>query len=199
MRFRLGLNPILERSFRNPAVEAAFGYEHCGRRMTTLRKWKLTRPRVERSELVHSVRTTLAAVVSLLAARLLKLPESYWAAITTSIVMQSTLGAALQVSKQRLAGTALGATVGAWLVTYAGQNIAAFSAGILLCGLICAVLHIERTAYRYAGITMAIVMLMAHTESAWTIAIHRFVEISLGIAAGLLLTAVWPESCPTRS
>ena len=133
-------------------------------------------------------------VISLLIARLFKLPEAYWAAITTMIVMQSTLGAALTISKQRLAGTALGAAMGALFATYAGKSVAVFGVGIFLIGLICAVLHMERSAYRYAGITLAIVMLVARTQPVWMIAIHRFIEISLGIAAGLLLTAVWPES-----
>jgi len=92
--------------------------------MTKAGKWKW--PRVERRELVHSVQTTIAAVVSLLIARLCKLPESYWAAITTMIVMQSTLGAALTISKRRLAGSALGAAMGALLATYAGKSVLAF-------------------------------------------------------------------------
>jgi uncharacterized membrane protein YccC len=151
-------------------------------------------PRVGRRELVHSVRTAIAAVAALLIGRLFKLPESYWAAITTMIVMQSTLGAALTISQQRLAGTALGAAMGALFARYAGQNLAAFGVGIFLSGVICAVLHMGRSAYRYAGITLAIVMLVARTQPAWVIAIHRFIEISIGIVVGLLLTAVWPES-----
>jgi uncharacterized membrane protein YccC len=154
-------------------------------------------PRVERRELGHAVRTTLAAAGSLLLARLCKMPEAYWAAITAMIVMQSTLGAALAISKQRLIGTAMGAAMGALSATYAARNVAAFAAGILLCGVICAVFHMERNAYRYAGITLAIVMLVARPQPAWVIALHRFIEISLGIAGGLILTAVWPESNPT--
>jgi uncharacterized membrane protein YccC len=167
--------------------------------MTKPGKRKLIWPRVEQREFAHSVRTTIAAVVSLLIARLFKLPESYWAAITTLVVMQSTLGAALTVSKRRLAGTALGAAMGALLATYAGKSVAVFGVGIFVSGVICAGLHMERSAYRYAGITLAIVLLVARTQPAWIIAIHRFMEISLGIAAGLLLTAVWPESPPTTS
>jgi uncharacterized membrane protein YgaE (UPF0421/DUF939 family) len=109
------------------------------------------------------------------------------------IVMQSTLGAALEVSKQRLAGTALGATLGAVFAQFAGSNLAEFGAGVFLCGVICALLHLGRSAFRYAGITLAIVLLVARTQPAWIIALHRFVEISLGILAGLLVTAIWPE------
>src|SRR6516225_5998319 len=40
------------------------------------------------------------------------------------------------VSKQRFAGTALGAAIGAPLSAYAAQNVAAFGAGVFLLGLI---------------------------------------------------------------
>jgi uncharacterized membrane protein YccC len=148
-------------------------------------------------ELTHAVRTTVAAVVSLLIARLFRLPESYWAAITTIVVLQSTLGAAWAISKQRFAGTALGAFIGALLASHVPGNVAAFGIGILAAGVICALLHIERNAYRYAGITVAIVVLIQHAASAWIVGLHRFIEISVGIAIGLAVTAVWPES-PVR-
>src|SRR2546427_13252058 len=62
--------------------------------------------------LVHSVRTAIACVASLLVARLFRLPEAYWAPITTMVITQSSLGAALAVSWQRFVGTFLGAAVG---------------------------------------------------------------------------------------
>ena len=60
--------------------------------------------------------------------------------------------------------------------------------------MICAFLRIERAAYRYAGVTLAIVMLVARTGPAWIVAVHRFVEISVGIAVALILTAIWREA-----
>lgn len=82
-----------------------------------------------RQDVIHAARTTVAAVVSLWVARLFKLPESYWAAITTLVVMQSTLGAAFTVSWQRFAGTAIGAAAGALFATYFGSNAAVFALG----------------------------------------------------------------------
>src|SRR5271154_6596092 len=104
--------------------------------------------RVDKMELVHAARTAIAAVISLLIARLLRLPEAYWAAIATMIVMQSTLGAAWTVSKERLAGTALGAAMGAVLATYAGQGIVVFGTGVFALGVLCAILRIGQGAYR---------------------------------------------------
>jgi uncharacterized membrane protein YccC len=71
--------------------------------------------------------------------------------------------------------------------------------GVFVLGLIRALLGIGRNAFRYAGITLAIVMLVARAEPAWMIAVHRFLEISVGIAVGLLLTAVWPEPEPAAA
>jgi len=143
--------------------------------------------------LAISARTAIAGVVSLLLARLLKMPEAYWAPITAMVIMQSTLGAALKVSGQRFAGTALGAVAGALLTKYFGSSVIAFTLGVFALGLLSAVLRIDRSAYRFAGITVAIVMLVQHATGPWVVAFHRFVEVSVGLLTGLLITAVWPE------
>jgi uncharacterized membrane protein YccC len=69
-----------------------------------------------------------------------------------------------------------------------------FGVGLFALGVLCAFLRVRRSAYRYAGITLAIVMLIARTQPAWIIAVHRFIEISIGIAVGLMVAALWPES-----
>ncbi|HXX18133.1 MAG TPA: FUSC family protein [Candidatus Acidoferrum sp.] len=149
---------------------------------------------LDQKDLVDAARTTVATVASMLFARLFRLPEAYWAGIATIIVMQSTLGAAWTISKERLIGTAFGAATGALLSTYMDQSLAAFGAGVFAMGVLCAFLGVGRGAYRYAGITLIVVMMIARTAPAWIVAIHRFIEISVGIAVGLLVTAVWPES-----
>lgn len=149
------------------------------------------------SWIVHSVRTALAAVLSLAFARLLRLPEAYWAAITTLVVMQSTLGAAWTVSTRRFLGTALGALVGGVVGSALGGGLLVFGLGIFALGLICGALRLDVSAYRFAGITFAIVALVVHSEPAAAIALHRFVEVTMGILAALFVTAVWPAREPT--
>jgi uncharacterized membrane protein YccC len=157
---------------------------------------------IEKQAVQLSARTAVAAVVSLLAARAFGLPEAYWAPVTTLIVTQSTLGAAVTISVRRFAGTALGAAVGALMATRFGPSVAAFGAGIFLLGIICELLglvhhrvpeYLDRSAYRFGSITLAIVMLVISHEPAWVIALHRFIEVSIGIVVGLLLTIMWPE------
>jgi uncharacterized membrane protein YccC len=152
------------------------------------------RLRVHRQVVVHSVRTALAAMGSLVVARLFGLPEAYWAPVTTLVITQSSLRETLSVSWHRFIGTALGALVGAIVAIQIGLNLLAFGAGVLILGLLCPLVGSDRTAYRFGGVTLAIVLLVPQTNSAWHMAFHRFAEVSIGIGVALILTVLWPES-----
>jgi uncharacterized membrane protein YgaE (UPF0421/DUF939 family) len=143
--------------------------------------------------LVHSARTAVAAVVSVLVARLFRLPEAYWAPITTLVITQSSLGAALKVSWQRFVGTALGAVVGAIVASHFGPHVLVFGASVFVLGLLCPLALADRSAYRFGGITLAIVLLIPRAGPAWEAAFHRFAEVSIGIGVALILTLAWPE------
>lgn len=143
--------------------------------------------------LVHSARTAVAAVASLLVARLFQLPEAYWAPITTLVITQSSLGAALAFSWQRFVGTALGALVGAIAASYFGSGMLVFAASVFILGLLSAAVSADRSAYRFGGITLAIVLVIPRVGPAWRVAFHRFAEVSIGIAVALILTVGWPE------
>ena len=142
---------------------------------------------------IHSIRTAIAATVSLAVARLFGLPEAYWAAIATLVVMQSTLGATLLISIERIAATALGALAGALLASYFTGNLLVFAAAVFVLGLVCAAFRMEKSAYRYASVTLAIIVLIPRSNAAWIVALHRFVEVSVGILVALALAAIWPE------
>ncbi|MDP9174591.1 MAG: FUSC family protein [Planctomycetota bacterium] len=139
------------------------------------------------------MRTTAASLASLLTARLCGLPEIHWAVITTIIVMQSTLGAAWDVSWQRLVGTFIGGVTAAALVSFFAPGLLAFAIGMLAMGLLCAFLPRQNSAYRFAGITLALVMLPNQTTPIWSVALHRFLEVSMGILVGMAVMALWPE------
>ena len=143
--------------------------------------------------LVHSIRTAIAASLSLAVARLFGLAEAYWAAIATLLVMQSTLGATVLIS---IAATAVGALAGALVATYFAGNILVFAAAVFVLGLLSAAFRMERSAYRYAGVTLAIIVLIPRANAPWIIALHRFFEVSVGILVALALVAVWPEHQP---
>ena len=141
----------------------------------------------------HSIRTAVAASVSLAFARLFKMPQPYWAAVTTMIVTQSTLGAAWKIARRRLIGTAIGATAGGLVATFFGPNALAVGLTIFALGIICGSLKLDPAAYRFAGVALIIVTLVsAGISPPATIAFHRFAEVAIGILVGLLFSAIWP-------
>src|SRR3984893_1374404 len=147
----------------------------CSRRIRLRDRFE--RDRVEsvvRPVVVHSARTAVAAIASVLVARLFRLPEAYWAPITTLVITQSSLGAALTVSWQRLVGTALGAVVAAMVASLFGPSLVVFGASIFVLGLLCAITQTDRSAYRFAGVTLTVVLLIPRANPAWSIAVYRF-------------------------
>jgi uncharacterized membrane protein YccC len=156
-----------------------------------LRKWVIAKDNPP--SIAYVVLSALAAVVSYLIARLFRLPEAYWAPMSTLIVMQLTLRAAFPIAVQYVVGTAVGAAVGAATDIYFHTSVGAFGAAVVLVGLLCVALRIERSAFRYASITLVIVMLVPRSTSGRLVALHRFLEVSIGIAVGLVLFAVWQK------
>jgi uncharacterized membrane protein YgaE (UPF0421/DUF939 family) len=147
--------------------------------------------------LAYPVKTTIAAVLGLLAARVVGLPEVYWAAISAVVVVQSDFGTSLTTGWQRLVGTALGASAGALLAPNFGRGVVVFGLGVFGIGLLSVVLRLDRPANRFAAITLAIVLLIPRGEPAWVVALHRFLEVSIGILAGLAISGLWPEKVKT--
>jgi uncharacterized membrane protein YgaE (UPF0421/DUF939 family) len=109
------------------------------------------------------------------------------------IITQPSLETVLAVSRQRFLGTALGALVGGALASYFGTHVRVFGAGIFLLGLICALVHLDRSGYRFAGITFLIVLLIPRKASPWQIAFHRFAEVCIGICVAMMFALLWPE------
>jgi len=147
----------------------------------------------ELPSITHAIRTAVATTVSLIIARLVQMPEAYWAAIATLVVMQSTLGATLTLSIDRIIATAVGASVGAIETNYFKANLVAFAIAIFLVGLLSIAFRLQKTAYHYASITLTIIVLIPRSAAPWSIALHRFIEVSVGIIVALAVAALWPE------
>jgi uncharacterized membrane protein YgaE (UPF0421/DUF939 family) len=126
-------------------------------------------------------------------ARLAQMPEAYWAGIATLVIMQSTLGATLTLSIERIVATAVGASVGALEANYFRVNLVAFAVAIFLVGLLPIAFRLEKTAYRYASITLTIIVLIPRSAAPWIVALNRFLEVSVGIIVALAVVALWPE------
>src|SRR5437899_12917432 len=84
--------------------------------------------------ITHTIRTAVAVTVSVIIARLMQMPEAYWAAIATLIVIQSTFGATLTLSIGRIVATGIGASVGALEANSCGVKPFAFAVATLVRG-----------------------------------------------------------------
>src|ERR1035438_9696578 len=115
------------------------------------------------ASLHDSLRLATAAFASMLLARLLKMPEYYWAPISTIVIIQSTIPPRT-LGWQRFVGTALGAILDAALATFFRPSAVVYGLGILLCGLLAWLLRVGG-AYRFAAITLSIILLIPRTRA----------------------------------
>jgi uncharacterized membrane protein YgaE (UPF0421/DUF939 family) len=156
-----------------------------------------TREYIDR--LKQAAKTGIAAIASLYLARLLKMPESYWAAISAIIVMYSDVGKTVSASWNRLIGTAIGVSIGGVFAAVFGPRIWAFGVAVTLTMLVCTLLGFAEAA-RLAGVAVAIVMLVSHPGAPWIAALHRFLEVSFGIVTAVVVSALlWPARNTNRT
>jgi uncharacterized membrane protein YccC len=143
--------------------------------------------------IVHAVKIGVAGVVAILVARLLKLPQGYWAAISAFVVMGSDVSTTFAASRDRLIGTAIGAVLGAAFVVLLGAHLVWFGIAVAATVLICESVGLGQS-YRLACVTVAIIMLINTAGSPWWSAAYRFAEVALGILIALLISALPPKS-----
>jgi uncharacterized membrane protein YccC len=145
----------------------------------------------DRLSLQQGLRTALAAGLSIWLTQLLHMPAGYWAAISAIVVMQSEVGATIVASRDRLAGSAIGAVVG-WLTAIIWHHhILIFSLAVLTVMMLCTLLQ-YKNAGRLGGVTVAIIVLIAHNGPVWHIAVERFLEVAFGICISLGVALAWP-------
>jgi uncharacterized membrane protein YccC len=139
----------------------------------------------------HAVKTAIAAGICLVLVRLLGFKQGYWACISTIVVMQSETGATLAASRDRLAGTAIGALVG-WGTAYLWHgHVLAYAVAVLLCMALLDLMGLKG-AGRLAGVAATIVLLVPSTATHAVVAWDRFLEVSFGIVVALVVSqAVW--------
>lgn len=142
---------------------------------------------------IHSIRTAVAATVSLAVARLFGLPEA---------LLGCDRHAGSNAVNSRRDSVDFDRTHCCYGIGCSGgrapgklfprESFDVRSSGICAGTLVRCISHGE-TAYRYAGVTLAIIVLIPRSHAPWIVALHRFFEVSVGILVALALVAVWPE------
>ena len=135
-----------------------------------------------------SLRAGVSAALAVAIARILDLQYPVYALLAAVIVLDLSPSKTRQLALQRLAGTLLGATVGAALSFVLPAGPLAIGVSILAAMLLSHVAHLQAAA-KLAGYVCGIVIL-SHADYPLSYAVYRVIETFLGIAMAVLVSLV---------
>jgi len=133
-------------------------------------------------------RAASSAGLAVAIAQFLKLQHPVYALLAAVIVTDLSPSKTLQLALQRLAGTVIGATVGAALTYVLPSGPLAIGLSILAAMLLSFVAHLQAAA-KLSGYVCGIVVL-AHGAEPWSYALYRLIETFLGIGMAVLVSLV---------
>jgi uncharacterized membrane protein YgaE (UPF0421/DUF939 family) len=139
-----------------------------------------------RTAIQVSIRAAAAAGLAVALAELLRLEFPIYALIAAILVTDLSATRTRQMGAPRLAGTILGAALGAVLSSF--RTIHAIGIVMISVGVFAAIFtsHLLRMkdASKVAGYVCGVVLL-THGDQPWSYAFYRVLETFLGIAAGV--------------
>lgn len=157
-------------------------------------------------DVIFAVRSSLAAVLSLLIAMGMELDSPQWAPLTVWVVAQSSRGESLSKARWRIAGTVLGCCIGVALIAAFPQASALFFCCLAVwIGLCCGGATFLESYRAYGlvltGFTSAIVATgaIAQPDEVFDIAIARGTYIILGVVCEALLAVLFMPTLQTQA
>ena len=140
----------------------------------------------------------VAAVLALFFARLLHLPEAFWAPISAIVCSLDAVDGATQVARRRLLGTFFGVTIAAIQISLTPHGLISYALAIAILGVICGLIKLHSSAVRFGAIALTVVATSPDKAAVWLTAGTRFVDVALGILVALAVVRIWPKSEPDQ-
>ena len=135
-----------------------------------------------------SLRAAVAAGLSVAIAQLLHLEFPLYAMISAVVVTDLDPAQTRKLGLPRLAGTVLGAILGALICVLLRPGAWEVAVGVLLAMLLCHLLKL-RDAARVAGYVCGIVI-FDYGSDPWSYALYRTIETMIGIGLAFLISLV---------
>ena len=149
---------------------------------------KATRASKRITALQLSIRAATAGGLAVGIAQWLKLPFPVYALIAAVIVIDLSPAKTLQMALQRMAGTLIGATVGAVLSYSLPPGPVEIGVSVVSAMLLSYVANAQGGA-KLAGYVAGIAV-MSYGANPWSYAVYRAIETFLGIAMAVLVSVV---------
>ncbi len=141
------------------------------------------------SILIQTLRILAACAVSYAGAWAIGLHEGYWALITAVVVMQPAFADTLAASRNRVAGTVIGAAAGLLVLAAAQRGWPSFWLFWMALAPL-AVLTAAWPGLRLSGVTLVVVVLLPAAGAPYARAFDRIFAILLGTLASIAVSAV---------
>ena len=138
------------------------------------------------------LQTAVAAVLSLTLARLLQLPEAFWAPISAIVCSLDAFDGAAVVARRRLLGTFFGVSLAALQISLTPHGLISYALVIAILGLVCSLVRLHPSAFRFGAIALTVVVTSPDKSAVWMTAATRFVDVALGILVALAVVRIWP-------
>ncbi|MBN8995775.1 MAG: FUSC family protein [Rhizobiales bacterium] len=138
-------------------------------------------------------RAEMRLAVRVAVARLLALPQGYWAVFTAVIVTQASIGGSLKATVDRFIGTLGGAIYGGLVaMAIAHEGPAGLGIALVVALLPLGFVSAIDARFRVAPVTAVIVLLspVGHQASPIDFTIDRIIEISIGSIVALAVSLV---------
>ncbi len=117
------------------------------------------------------------------------LPETYWAPIAAVVVLYPDREATKRAVLERFVGTVIGSLVGWGCAAWWHQNVMLYGLSVLVAVGVCYLLRLPN-ATRLSAVAVTVIAIIPRPEPAYLVALHRFVEVSYGVACALVYTVV---------